>query len=140
MRSGTPFTARVFDSACQILPGVYSQRADQISDPFLPADQRTPQQYFNTAAFAVPAGDCIGSAARTTITGPGSFLMNLEVAKNIRLGRDGQRRMEIRWEVDNLTNTPNFTGLSTVVNSATFGRVTGASGMRSMSIRTRVNF
>jgi hypothetical protein len=140
MRSGTPFTARVFDSACQILPGVYSQRADQISDPFLPADQRTPQQYFNTAAFAVPAGDCIGSAARNTITGPGSFLMNLEVAKNIRLGRDGQRRMEIRWEVDNLTNTPNFTGLSTVVNSATFGRVTGASGMRSMSIRTRVNF
>jgi hypothetical protein len=66
--------------------------------------------------------------------------MNLQMAKNLRLGRDGQRRMEIRWEVNNLTNTPNFTGLSTVVNSATFGRVTGVSGMRSMTIRTRVNF
>ena len=48
--------------------------------------------------------------------------------------------MDIRWEVNNLTNTPNFTGLSTVVNSATFGRVTGAAGMRSMTIRARVNF
>jgi hypothetical protein len=140
LRSGSPFTARVFDSACQILPGVYSERADQIGNPSLPASQRTAQQFFNTAAFSVPSGSCIGGAARNTITGPGSFTMNLQLAKNIRLGRDGQRRMEIRWEVNNLTNTPNFTGLSTVVNSSTFGRVTGAAGMRTMTIRTRVNF
>ena len=64
----------------------------------------------------------------------------MAVAKDFRLDRDGQRHMNIRWEVNNLTNTPNFTGLSTVVNSATFGRVTGAAGMRSMTIRARVNF
>jgi len=140
LRTGTPFTARVFDSACQILPGVYSERADQIGDPSLPADLRTTQQFFNTPAFSIPTGDCTGSSARNTITGPGAFTMNLEVAKNLRLGRDGQRRLEIRWEVNNLTNTPNFTGLSTVVNSSTFGRVLGASSMRTMQIRTRVNF
>jgi hypothetical protein len=140
MRTGTPFTVRVFDSACQILPGVYSQRADQIGDPSLPADERTPERFFNTAAFAVPASGCTGSAARNTITGPDSFVMNVEISKNIRFGQDGQRRLEIRWEVDNLTNTPNFTGLSTVVNSATFGRVQSASSMRTMLIRTRVNF
>jgi hypothetical protein len=140
MRSGQPFTARVFDSACQILPGVYSERADQIGDPELPSDLRTVRQFFNTAAFAVPSGGCTGNAARNTIRGPGSFTMSMALAKDLRLDRDGQRRMNIRWEVNNLTNTPNFTGLSTVVNSATFGRVTGAAGMRSMTIRARVNF
>jgi hypothetical protein len=140
MRSGTPFTARVFDSACQILPGVYSERANQIGDPSLPSGQRTVQEYFNTAAFAVPTSGCAGDAARNTIIGPGSFTLNLDLAKNIRLGRDGQRRMDIHWQVNNLTNTPNLTGLSTVVNSSTFGRVTGAAGMRTMTINTRINF
>jgi trimeric autotransporter adhesin len=140
IRSGQPFTARVFDSACQILPGVYSERADEIADPSLPSDLRTVQQFFNTAAFVVPAGGCTGDAARNTIRGPGSFTMSMALAKDLRLDRDGQRRMNIRWEANNLTNTPSFTGLSTVVNSATFGRVTGTAGMRSMTIRARVNF
>jgi hypothetical protein len=140
IRSGQPFTARVFDSACEILPGVYSERADQVGDPSLPSDLRTVQQFFNTAAFALPGSGCAGNAARNTVIGPGSFTISMALSKNLRLDRDGQRRLNIRWEVNNLTNTPNFTGLSTVVNSATFGRVTGAAGMRSMTIRARVNF
>jgi hypothetical protein len=139
MRSGSPFTARVFDSACQILPGVYSERADQVGDASLPSDLRTPQQFFDTAAFAVP-GDCTGNAGRNSIIGPGSFVMNLEISKELSLGADGRRQMDISWEIDNLTNTPSFTGLSTVVNSSTFGRVTGASSMRSMRLRMRMNF
>jgi hypothetical protein len=39
-----------------------------------------------------------------------------------------------------VTNTPSFTGLSTVVNSSTFGRVTGAASMRTMDFTTRLNF
>jgi hypothetical protein len=140
LHSGQPFTARVFDSACQILPGVYSERANQVGDPSLPSDARTVQEFFNTAAFLLPAAGCTGSAARNTIIGPGSFTLGMSLAKNLRLDRDGQRNLNIRWEMNNLTNTPNFTGISTVVNSATFGRVTGAAGMRSMTIHARVNF
>jgi hypothetical protein len=40
----------------------------------------------------------------------------------------------------NITNTPNLTGLSTLVNSATFGQVTGAGAMRAMNIVTRFTF
>ena len=140
VRTGTPYTARVLDSACQVLPGVYSERANQIGDPSLPADERTPTHYFNTAAFAVPTGTCTGNAARNTIIGPGAFTWNFQLAKTIPFGRDQNHRLELRWEVNNLTNTPNLTGLSTVVNSATFGRVLSASGMRTMSFTTRVNF
>jgi trimeric autotransporter adhesin len=136
--TGLPFSPRAFDPACQIIPGVYSERANLTGDPNLSAG--TVQQFFNTAAFAVPTGTCIGNAGRNIIEGPGTFTMGMSLSKNIRLDRDGQRRLTLRWDVTNLTNNANFTGISTVVNSATFGRVTGVSGMRTMAFHARVNF
>jgi trimeric autotransporter adhesin len=88
----------------------------------------------------VPPPGRYGDAARNTITGPGAFTLSAQLAKTFSFGRDHNRRVDFRWEVNNLTNTPNLTGLSTVVNSATYGRVQGASGMRTMDFMTRVNF
>jgi outer membrane receptor for Fe3+-dicitrate len=88
----------------------------------------------------VPATGQFVGAARNTIIGPGMFTWNAQIAKTFDFGKDGQHRLDLRWEITNLTNTPNFTGLSTVVNSTTFGRVLGAAGMRSMNVTTRFNF
>jgi hypothetical protein len=136
--TGLPFSPRVFDPRCQIIPGVYSERANLTGDPRLSSG--TVQQFFNTAAFAVPTGTCTGDAGRNIIEGPGAFTMGMSLSKNFRLDRDGQRRLTLRWDVTNLTNNANFTGISTVVNSATFGRETGVSGMRAMAFHARVNF
>jgi hypothetical protein len=68
------------------------------------------------------------------------FSWNAQFAKQINFGKDRNRRVDIRWEITNLTNTPHFAGLSTVVGSSTFGQITGASGSRTMDIMTRVNF
>ena len=138
-RTGTPYTARMFSGACSVLGGTFAERANQVGDPNLPASERTIARWFNTAAFAVPTG-CVGDAARNSITGPGSFQWNASLAKMIPLGSDGLRRLDMRLDTVNLTNHVNYTGLSTVVNSATFGSVTSAGAMRSMSITTRVSF
>jgi carboxypeptidase family protein len=143
--TGTPYTARVAIGACSIIPGVYSERATQVGDPNLPASKRTTAKWFNTAAFTAPVGPpgapvCIGDAARNTITGPGLFTWNASLAKTVPLGRDGLRRLDFRLDTNNLLNHVNYSGISTFVNSATFGSVTGAGGMRSMSFTTRVNF
>jgi trimeric autotransporter adhesin len=143
--TGTPYTARVAIGACSIIPGVFSERGNQVGDPNLPAGERTTTQWFNTSAFVLPAGAggvpaCIGDAARNTITGPGLFTWNAALAKTIPFGRDGQRRLDFRVDTTNLLNHVNFSGISTVVNSATFGSVTGAGAMRSLSFTTRVNF
>jgi hypothetical protein len=143
--TGTPYTARVAIGACSIIPGVYSERATQVGDPNLPASERTTAKWFNTAAFTVPVGPtgapvCIGDAARNTITGPGLFTWNASLAKTIPFGRDGLRRLDFRLDTNNLLNHVNYSGISTFVNSVTFGSVTGAGAMRSMSFTTRVNF
>jgi hypothetical protein len=139
-QTGTPYTARVNDPTCEILPGDFSERADQVADSALPASERTTTDWFNTAAFTTPVGTCIGDAPRNTIIGPGSFTTNFSVNRGIQYGRDGLRRVDIAWNVTNLTNTPSFSGLSTVVGSSTFGRVLSAGAMRTMNFTARWNF
>jgi trimeric autotransporter adhesin len=144
-RTGTPYTARVAIGACSLIPGVYSERANQVGDPNLPASERTTTEWFNTSAFVQPLGlggvpTCIGDASRNSIEGPGLFTWNAALAKTVPFGRDGQRRLDFRVDTTNLLNHVNYSGISTVVNSATFGSVTGAGAMRSFSFTTRVNF
>ncbi len=68
------------------------------------------------------------------------FTWSAQFAKTFPLGRDRQHRLDLRWEITNLANTPNLTGLSTLVNSTTFGQVTGAGAMRAMNIVARFTF
>lgn len=138
-QSGTPVTVRYFSvvPGCQNVPGVNSERADQIGNPALA--NPAPGEFFNTAAFAAPTG-CFGTAPRNSVIGPGMFTLNSGVSKTIQFGRDGLRRLDFSWNTTNLLNHVNFSGLSTVFGSPTFGQITGAGGMRSMSFTTRVNF
>lgn len=140
--SGTPFTARVLGNQADNTGtgSSFSQRADQVSNASLPAGQQNTQQFFDTVAFALPPVGFFGNAARNTIPGPGTFNVNFALARFMRFGKDQQRRIDLRWEVSNLTNTPNFSGLSTVVNSATYGRVTSVRAMRTIDMNLRVNF
>jgi len=137
--SGTPFTVRVFSKnpACQNVPGTNSERADQAGDPSL-ADP-TIQQWFNTAVFTVPTA-CFGDAPRNSVTGPGAFTINSGLTKTIQFGRDGLRRLDFSWNTTNLLNHPNYTGLSTVLGSSTFGEITSVAAMRTMQFTTRFNF
>jgi hypothetical protein len=140
--TGTPYTARVLGNLSDNTGtgANFSERADQVGEPSLPADQRTPLLFFNTAAFTLPPLGRFGDAARNTITGPGTLSVNFALARYMRFGKDQQRRVDLRWEVSNLTNTPNFNGLSTVVNSATYGRVLTSRAMRTLDFVLRVNF
>ncbi|MCI0628035.1 MAG: carboxypeptidase-like regulatory domain-containing protein, partial [Acidobacteria bacterium] len=100
--SGTPYTARILGGTPDNSgTGGFSQRADQVGNPDLPAADRSPLHFFNTSAFVEPPPGAFGNAARNTISGPGTFQVNFAVNRNIRFGRDGQRRMDVRWEVNN---------------------------------------
>jgi hypothetical protein len=137
--SGTPFTVRVFskNQACQNVPGTNSERADQSRDPSLSSP--TVLEWFNTAAFSIPAA-CFGDAPRNSVIGPGAFTINSGLTKTIPFGRDGLRRLDFSWSASNLLNHPNYTGLSTVLGSSTFGEITSVAGMRTMTFTTRFNF
>jgi hypothetical protein len=137
--SGTPFTVRVFSTnqACQNVPGTNSERANLSGDPALSSP--TLLEWFNTAAFSIPTS-CFGDAPRNSVIGPGAFTINSGLTKTIPFGRDGLRRLDFSWNASNLLNHPNYSGLSTVLGSKTFGEITSVAGMRTMTFTTRFNF
>jgi trimeric autotransporter adhesin len=141
LQSGSPLTARYAPSnGSSTGAALYnSLRPDATGAKIaLARDERTWLNYFNTAAFAIPAGS-YGNAGRNTITGPGSFLINLNVRKSFRLD-ENNRRVDFSWQVQNLLNHPNWGGVSTTVNALNFGQVTSVGQMRRMTMNLRLNF
>ena len=139
VNSGTPFTVRVIskNQACQNVPGTNSERADQSGNPALA--NPTTLEWFNTSIFTIPTS-CFGDAPRNSVIGPGTFTINTGLTKTVPFGRDGLRRLDFTWNASNLLNHPNYSGISTVLGSLTFGQVTSVAAMRSMTFTARLNF
>ena len=72
----------------------------------LPAGQRTPDHWFNTAAFSDPAPFHFGNAGRDIIPGPGNEVIDLGVHKRFAIRESSA--IEFRAESFNLLNHPNF--------------------------------
>jgi hypothetical protein len=112
-------------------------RADYTGAPVSVASP-TIDQYFNTAAFAIPEAGTFGNSSRNLVIGPGSRLLNLQVTRDVTLG--GTRGVSINLNVNNLLNTVNYAGVDTNVNSPTFGQVLSVSGRRSVRLNLRFRF
>lgn len=141
--TGEPFTAYLGGGAANNsgTGANFSERADQVGDPNTGICGGPALDFFNTGAFAVPAAGTYGDERRGAIEGPCSFSWNLSLAKSFRFGpRERQRSITARWEVQNLTNTPAYTGISTTLGSPLFGQVNAAGSMRSINFMLRFNF
>lgn len=140
-QTGTPVTAYLGGTAADNGTGAsFSLRADQIGNPNVGICGGSPLAFFNTAAFATPPTTEYGNERRGAIEGPCKFNWNASLAKSFRFGPQERHHLDVRWEVQNLSNTPSFSGLSTLLGSSSFGRVTGAGSMRTMDIMMRYNF
>lgn len=100
--SGRPFTP-VYSSL-----DTASGRPDLVSDPManVPAGL-----YFNPAAFRRPVAsladpNLFGNSGRNILIGPNFQNVDMSLFKNIRLTE--KSRLQLRWEVFNVLNRPNF--------------------------------
>lgn len=140
-RTGTPFTALLGGTGSDNGTGAsFSLRANQTGDPNAEICGGSPLGYFNTTVFTQPGATQYGDEQRGSIEGPCSLNWNVSLAKAFRFGPQERHRLDIRWEVQNLTNTPSFNGLGTTLGSTLFGRVTSAASMRTMDAQVRFNF
>lgn len=131
--TGLPQTATVAGN----LDGTGSVAALRADATGLPVNSGS--GYFNPAAFAVPPAGQFGTAGRDTIIGPGMFVLNLSLARNINLHSE-RRRLEFRIDSTNTLNHVSPSGLITVVNSNQYGEITSAGQMRQMTATLRLRF
>ncbi len=132
-QTGHPFTVNLGTSQTQtgITAFGFPERPDLIADPFQPdpacgaSQVREPQSWFNPCAFIAPAPGHFGNAGRNILIGPGLSNLDFSMAKTIPFRAEGHR-LQIRVELFNLLNHPNFDIPSRTFNSPTFGQVLSA--------------
>ena len=100
---------------------------------------RTPQQWFNTAAFSVPAAFTYGDAGRNIVIGPGIFNTDASIIRNFMLG--GSKSIQFRLEAFNLFNKPIWGDPQMALSSPLYGQInTTRSPMRELQIGVKFAF
>ncbi|HKV04906.1 MAG TPA: TonB-dependent receptor [Candidatus Acidoferrales bacterium] len=149
-QTGTPFTVLLGGIASDNGTGAnFSLRPDLTGNPNLGICGGSRSVFFNPQVFQLPARG-YGNEPRGAVEGPCQFSWNGSLSKSFRFGPEQRRVMNVSWQVQNLTNSPNFTGIGTQFlpaangsatgpGSSFFGRVTSAGAMRTMSLMVRFN-
>jgi hypothetical protein len=136
-QSGAPFTVNLAVDRANIGAGP-AQRPDQLRDPNLSGDARTPERWFDTEAFTLPAQYSFGSAPRNSVIGPDFMNVDFALAKLWSVG--AASTLEFRWEIFNLLNRVNFDLPNRTFGSPNFGRIFSAKSPREMQFAVRLAF
>jgi hypothetical protein len=81
-------------------------------------------QWFNTACFVNTASYTFGNASRNNIRAPGQNYLNLSAQRNFPLYSHDRVKLNLRADVFDIFNHPQFGQPSAVVGSATYGQIT----------------
>ncbi len=106
-----------------------SQRPNIVGNPVLPSNRSKGEQvdqWFNIAAFGVPAQYTFGNGGRTNGYGPGGIAMDLSILKDFPI-REGHR-VQFRAELLNFINHANFGLPDLNRGSPNFGRISTQPG------------
>jgi len=91
-------------------------------------DNPTPERWFDTAAFAMPARGTFGNAGRNLVDAPGLATVNASVVKNFALWESAS--LQFRAEFFNLLDRTNFDLPDLFFGSPTFGTIASAQSPR----------
>jgi len=157
IRTGRPFTVRAGNND-SVLAGPrsvgISAFADCLGDGTLSKSDRTIDRWFDSSPTiyatpsavnpTLPAGSALqprlGSCGRNTLRGPGITNFDFSLARSFTYFGEG-RDLELRWEVFNMFNTPQFGLPERNINSTAVGRITSLAGdPRVMQLALKFNF
>lgn len=138
-QSGPPFTPQLsFDNSnTGNTGGIFgADRPNVVGNP--DTGPRTPERWFNTAAFATAPPLQFGNAGRNILDGEGSANLDAALVKAFRWSE--ALRLEARGEVFNLFNHPNFDLPRRVSDLPTFGRISSAGASRQVQFSLRLRY
>jgi hypothetical protein len=141
-QSGAPFTINLSSAAGQnvspsgLVNGNNLERPNLIGNPN--SGPETPGQWFNTAAFALPAQGTYGTAGRNVVTGPGLMDFDASLQKEATLHE--RLKLQLRLDAYNSLNRANFNLPGRIFGAANFGVVGGAADPRELQWAVKLLF
>ena len=140
VQSGAPFTVNL--SSAQDVANIGLINGMNVERPNLAGNPnngpKVPAEWFNTAAFAVPAPYSLGNSGRNVVTGPGLANVDLSLQKQWPL-RESQF-VEMRVDAFNALNHPNFNLPGRILGAANFGVITSAQDARELQFALKFVF
>ena len=118
------------------LNGGNNQRVNQVLGN--PYGNRTPRNFLNPAAFALPALGTLGNVGAGSLAGPGTWQFDTSLFRTFQVRE--KQRLEFRAEAFNVTNAFRMNDPTTNLNSNTFGQVISAKDPRIMQFALKYVF
>jgi hypothetical protein len=137
-QSGTPFS--VLMSCADVNAQGNNCRPNRISSGELPSGHRSINEWFDTAAFAIPSTPAYGNAGRDILRAPGTNNIDLALSKSFPWGKVETRRLQIRSEFFNTLNHTNLGVPVSSIDSPAFGTITSALPGREIQLGARLEF
>ncbi len=134
-QSGAPFTVNISSDQANIGAGP-AQRPNISGDPN--NGPHTPQQWFDTSMFSLPALYSFGNAPRNAVLGPGLQEFDFSLQKDIVLREP--LRLQFRAEAYNLLNHANFNIPNRIAFTPNFGSISSAQDSRQLQFALKVLF
>lgn len=138
--SGTPFSVRQGTDYAGVGAGSGNQFWNLTGDPNISTTAFTDSAiWFNKDAFAQPAAGTFGVQARNILRQPGAWYWDMGLRKNFPAFGERQR-LQMRLEVFDILNHPNWGGATSGPTSGSFGKVTSKGGNRTVQIALKYIF
>jgi hypothetical protein len=98
-------------------------------------------QWFNAAAFAIPAQNTFGNNKRNTLRGPKLTDMDFSLGKTWGLPGWEQGKLQLRMDATNILNHPSFQNPDSKLTDSSVGTITGTTiGGRILQLSARFSF
>ncbi len=136
--SGPPFS--VLMSCADINAQGNNCRPNRIAGGKLLPDPQSINEWFNTAAFAIPSTPAYGNAGRNILRAPGEDNIDVALSKSFPWGKDERRRLQIRSEFFKVLNHTNLGVPVSSIDSPAFGTITSAMPGREIQLGARLEF
>ncbi|MFN7935714.1 MAG: carboxypeptidase regulatory-like domain-containing protein [Bryobacteraceae bacterium] len=136
-RSGQALTPALSNAAQTNVGGGVQPRPDLIGNIAAATPNR--QQWFNTAAFALPSGFNYGTAGKNILRGPSSHNEDLSLFKNFQLAGEALR-LQFRADMFNAFNATRLANPNTTHGIAQFGQISGAGAGRVVQMALKLIF
>ena len=134
LQSGTP--VNVVSGQDRALAGTGTQRPNLVGDPAV--SNPSIAEWFNPAAYALPALGTYGNVGRNTLLGPGTDNVDLSLFREFKIVE--RLQLQFRAEAFNSLNHPNFANPVATTTSANAGRILSAADPRILQFALRLRF
>src|SRR5579872_1809319 len=136
--SGTPLG--ITNAVNQLGFGAGSRPNSTGQSPLLSGSQQSPAEWFNTAAYAVPAPYTFGNAGpySPVLRGPHTNNWNVSFFKDTAIAEGA--KLEFRAEFYNFSNHPVFAAPGTIIGTPAFGVVSQKTGNRTGQLGLKLIF